>query len=273
MASHPAATAGDRAQCTPPMLQAGRLLALWMQGQAGGPQIAPEVAWVARQVTREEQLRWLLLRLALDQGAPAAWLEPLLSGLQQKWGAQLSALPAPREAELQELLRSRPGHEKWMLADRFVGIVLSWGEFLRRRGPLEGWLQGGLHLCLEQSSREILHFGRWSVERHKARMFLTLACAPTPTGLAAGGCIVAAGGTGPASTAELRAVEWGSWVFPLEEGHLRFWRAHRELLAQQARSSRPEVAQRLSACYRCVPGLEPVEAWSALRGYDAGAAA
>jgi hypothetical protein len=154
-----------------------------------------------------------------------------------------------------------------MLADRFVGIVLSWGEFVRRRGPLEGWLQGGLHLCLEQSSREILHFGRWSVERHKARMFLTLACAPQPLGLGAAGVL------GPSGDDDPRAVEWGSWIFPLEEGHLRFWRAHRELLAQLPRSNRPEVAQRLSACYRCVPGVEPVVAWSALRNYEAVVAA
>jgi len=202
-------------------------------------------------------LPWLLLRQAFDQGAPACWIDQLLARLAVRFGDALWHLPAPRQADLQTELAAMEGWNRWCLCERYVGITLSVGDFVRRRAPFNSWLRGGLHLCLEQVAQEILHFGKWSKERPKGRLFLTLLHSSFRQGKE--------DLEGKSRLPHTGEVCWDNWVFPLLEAHMQFWHSHRQELTREARVTRMQVALKLSACYRDFCKSDPLGPWLWLR--------
>ena len=212
----------------------------------------PEVAWLDAEGIEgpEERLRWLLLRCALDQGSGVRLLDRLCSRLRAAAGTEYWGLPAPRQAALEEALRAEPALERWTLARRFCGVVWSAGEFVRSAGPLVSYLRKSPDEALSGLSEGIFWFGRRSEERFKGRRFLALAAAPAPWGL---------GRARPAG-------EWSGWTFPLWEGSLEFWSAHRLFWNTAGeRLRRIDVARRLSALFAEIDPSAPNELACAAR--------
>jgi len=217
---------------------------------------SPEIAWLTSlggEPKREEQIRLLLYRAALDHGLGSSALDQLMSLLWDRWEKRLWELPALREKELEASLNSLQWFDRWMLREQATGIVWSVGKFIRKHQPLEQWVRAPLTHLLDEAANEIFWFGAHSAERLKGRRFLSSLHLSSPWGMGIA----------------REATEWNSWRFPVWRGSIRFWLRYRsEITAEERSFTRIEVAEQLSRFFCEIDHSDPLKLSYAARFFD-----
>jgi hypothetical protein len=145
--------------------------------EAARPWPDPVRAFAAGAESEDAQVAWVLLASALQQNIA---LQPLLQFLQRLKEAMggfeaLSALPAPSEQLLTDLVKKNFQEEAWELGEHVPGIVWSVGRFARERqgtGGLARWLRSVSAQEAWEAVSQIHFMGKNSKERRKALLFL-----------------------------------------------------------------------------------------------------
>lgn len=133
--------------------------------------------------TVDGKIAWTLLGTVLFQNCSYSNFSALLNALYLKFPAeQLWALPAPREAEINQCVENVFGKNAWSLKEHVSGIIWSVGHFVRNQEDLARWVQSKIPQELWRDLGEIYFMGKGS-PRPKACAAIYRLVSPAPVGL------------------------------------------------------------------------------------------
>ncbi len=125
----------------------------------------------------------VLLAGSLNQGIRSERLFNFLEGLVKKYGAELFALPAPQQADLQKDVASITHTKYWEIKDQVPGIIWSVGDFIRNNECNELIQQKSYSEVIQKFSTELFYMGAHSETKVKAKRVYNWLALPAPVGI------------------------------------------------------------------------------------------